>query len=217
MPLSPDFKSRVLASVREVPAPTRKETLQRQTWLIAAGLTGALALFFIKGGLRVTSRPPSLIALTSLGTAIFVGVGMWLLFTRGPSGLRRPRTVLIGAAVLSTVAFVSWRYGISALYGRAGAWPGRIGLRCLVLSVGTGGLMLFAALMSWRRSDPVTPRATGAAFGAGAGLGSALLVDLWCPVGYVPHLLLGHVLPIAILSLAGALIGGRVLGIVRRR
>ena len=50
MPLSPDFKSRVLASVREVPAPTRKETLQRQTWLIAAGLAGALALFFVKGG-----------------------------------------------------------------------------------------------------------------------------------------------------------------------
>ncbi len=217
MPLSPDFKSRVLASVRDVPAPTRKETLQRQSWLIAAGLTGALALFFIKGGLRVTSRPPSLIALTSLGTAAFVGVGMWLLFTRGPSGLRRPRTVLIGGAVLSTVAFVSWRYGITALYGRAGAWPDRVGLRCLVLSVGTGGLMLFAALMSWRRSEPITPRATGAAFGAGAGLGSALLVDLWCPVGYVPHLLLGHVLPIAILAVAGALIGGRVLGIVRRR
>ena len=217
MPLSPDFKSRVLASAREVPAPTRKETLQRQTWLIAAGLTGALALFFIKGGLSATSRPPSLIALTGVGTAIFVGVGMWLLFTRGPSGLRRPRTVLIGAAVLSTIAFVTWRWGISALYGRAGIWPERVGLRCLVLSVATGGIMLFAALMSWRRSDAVTPRATGAAFGAGAGLGSALLVDLWCPVGYAPHLLLGHVLPIAILSLAGALIGGRVLGIVRRR
>ena len=217
MPLSPDFKSRVLASVREVPAPTRKETLQRQAWLIAAGLAGALALFFIRGGLRATSRPPSLIALTSLGTATFVGVGMWLLFTRGTSGLRRPRSVLIGAAVLSTVAFVAWRYGISALYGRAGIWPERVGLRCLVLGVGTGGLMLFAALMSWRRSDPVTPRATGAAFGAGAGLGSALLVDLWCPVAYVPHLLLGHVLPIALLSLAGALIGGPLLGIARRR
>ena len=30
----------------------------------------------------------------------------------------------------------------------------------------------------------------GAAFGAGAGLGSALLIDLWCPVSYVPHLLM---------------------------
>jgi hypothetical protein len=218
MPLPPDFKSRVLASVREVPAPTRKETLQRQTWLIAAGVAGALALFFIKHGLgRVTSRPPSLVALTSVGTAIFVGVGMWLLFTRGPSGLRRPRTVLIGATVLSAAGFVAWRYGVSARYGLAYAWPARVGWRCLALSVGTGGLMLFAALMSWHRGDPVTPRATGAAFGAGAGLGSALLVDLWCPVAYVPHLLLGHVLPIGILALAGGLIGGRVLGIMRRR
>jgi len=215
--LSPEFKSRLLASVRDVPAPTRKETLRRQTWLFAAGLAGALALFFIKGGLRVTSRPPSLIALTSLGTAVFAGLGMWLLFTRAPTGLRRPRAVLLGAALFSTVAFVTWRYGVSALYDRAGVWPGRVGLRCLVLSVGTGGLMLFAALMSWRRSEPVTPRATGAAFGAGAGLGSALLVDLWCPVAYLPHLLLGHVLPILVLALAGGLIGGRVLGLSRRR
>jgi hypothetical protein len=217
VPLSPEFKSRVLASVREVPAPTRKETLRRQTWLFAAGLLGALAIFFAKGGLRVTNRPPSLIALTSVGTAVFVGIGMWLLFTRGRTGLRRPRAVLLAAAVLSTAAFVVWRYGVSALYGMTSPWPSRVGFRCLALSVMTGGLMLFAALMSWRRSEPVTPRATGAAFGAGAGLGSALLVDLWCPVSYVPHLLLGHVLPIAILSVAGGLIGGRVLGIFRRR
>ncbi|HLK91983.1 MAG TPA: NrsF family protein [Polyangia bacterium] len=217
MALSPEFKSRLLAQVREVPAPTRKETLRRQTWLFAAGLIGALAIFFIKGGLRVTARPPSLIALTSLGTAGFVGVGMWLLFTRGPTGLRRPRAVLLGAAVLSTIAFVSWRYGVSAAYGRAGVWPDRIGLRCLGLGVMTGGLMLFAALMSWRRSEPVTPVSTGAAFGAGAGLGSALLIDLWCPVAYVPHLLLGHVLPILILSVAGGVIGGRVLSLVRKR
>ena len=65
-------------------------------------------------------------------------------------------------------------------------------------------------------AKPITPAATGAAFGAGAGLGSAVLVDLWCPVSYVPHLLLGHVLPIAILAAAGALIGWRVLAIRRR-
>jgi Negative regulator of sigma F len=217
VPLSPDFKSRVLASVRELPAPTRKETLRRQAWLVAAGVTGALALFFIKGGMRATGRPPSLIALTSIGTAVCVGVGMWLLFTRGPSGLRRPRSVLFGAALVSAAAFVAWRYGISDVYGRANPWPSRPGVRCLALSTGTGAVMLFAALMSWRRSDPITPRATGAAFGAGAGLGSALLVDLWCPVAYVPHLLLGHVLPIAILSLAGGLVGDRVLGMFRKR
>ena len=75
------------------------------------------------------------------------------------------------------------------------------------MSVATGGILLFAALIAWRRLDPMTPRATGAAFGAGAGLGSALLIDLWCPVSYVPHLLIGHVLPIAFLAAAGAAVG----------
>ncbi|MES1206849.1 MAG: NrsF family protein, partial [Pseudomonadota bacterium] len=110
-----------------------------------------------------------------------------------------------------------WRYGVSELYGFGAPWPTRVGLRCLVLGVATGGLMLFAALMSWRRTEPVTPVATGAAFGAGAGLGSALLIDLWCPVSYLPHLLLGHVLPIVILAVVGGLVGGRVLGMLRGR
>lgn len=217
MPLSPDLKSRVLASVREAPAPTRSQVLWRQTWLFAAGLTGALVIFFAKGGLRVTNRPLSLVALTSAGTSLFVGVGMWLLFSRGRSGLRRPRGVLLGAALLSTLAFVGWRYGVSELYGLVAPWPTRVGFRCLALGVTTGGLMLFAALMSWRRTEPVTPVATGAAFGAGAGLGSALLIDMWCPVSYLPHLLLGHVLPIVILAVVGGLVGGRVLSMLRKR
>jgi hypothetical protein len=181
------------------------------------GIAGAVTLFFVKGGLRVTDRPPSLVALTALGTAAIAGSGMWLLFTRGRAGLRRPPVVLLAAALLSTLGFVAWRYGISALYDRAGIWPSRVGFRCLELSVATGGLMLFAALMSWRHTEPVTPKATGAAFGAGAGLSSALLVDLWCPVSYMPHLLLGHVLPIGILALVGGLIGGRLLRIFTKK
>jgi hypothetical protein len=63
----------------------------------------------------------------------------------------------------------------------------------------------------------MSPTATGAAFGAGAGLGSALLIDLWCPVSYLPHLLVGHVLPIALLAAAGAAIGRRILRTFARR
>jgi hypothetical protein len=43
----------------------------------------------------------------------------------------------------------------------------------------------------------------GAAIGAAAGAWSWTLTDLWCPVAYVPHLLLGHVLPVALLAIAG--------------
>jgi hypothetical protein len=44
-----------------------------------------------------------------------------------------------------------------------------------------------------------------------------VLVDLWCPVSYLPHLLLGHLLPIAVLAAVGALVGGRLLRLWRPR
>ena len=211
MSVSADLKQRVLASVADIPAPTRAQARRARAWLFACGVIGAIAIFFLEGGVRITSRPPSLVALTSLGTAVIVGVGMWFLFTRGRSVLGRPGARLLVAALVSSVLFVAWRYRISAIYGLTEAWPERPGFRCLGLSILTGALPLLGALLSWRRSVPVSPVATGAAFGAGAGLGSALLVDLWCPVSYLPHLLLGHLLPIGVLALLGGVLGSRVL------
>src|SRR4051812_2057764 len=211
-----DRKSRILATIAETPAPTRRELLRRQTWLVLAGVAGALSLFWMAGGLRVTGRPPSLIAWTSVGTACFGGVGMSFLFTRGNSGLRRGWLALALATLVPAIAFVLWRYELASLYQLAGPWPTRTGYRCFGMSVATGGTLLFAMLMAWRHVDPMTPRATGAAFGAGAGLGSALLVDLWCPISYIPHLLIGHVLPIALLAAAGGLVGRRIVGALRR-
>jgi hypothetical protein len=216
MSLSAEFKQRVLASVADVPAPTRSRVLRTRAWLFACGIVGALAIFFLEGGVRVAARPPSLMALTSLGTAVIVGTGVWVLFTRGRSVLGRSGAQLIVAAVGSAVLFVAWRYRVSSIFGLAQAWPERPGFRCLALSVVTGALPLLGALLSWRRAVPVSPIATGAAFGAGAGLGSALLVDLWCPVSYMPHLLLGHLLPIGVLALLGGALGSRILRIWSR-
>jgi hypothetical protein len=213
---SPDRRSRILASVAAIPAPTRRELVRRQGWLALAGIAGALTLFAVGGGLRATGRPPSLVAWTALGTACFGGVGIWFLFTRGRSGFRRGWAALGLAALVPAAAFVLWRYGLGSLYHLSGPWSGRTGYRCFAMSVATGGTLFGAALIAWRHADPMTPRATGAAFGAGAGLASALLVDLWCPVSYVPHLLLGHVLPIAVLAAAGAAVGRRLLGARRR-
>ena len=43
--------------------------------------------------------------------------------------------------------------------------------------------------------------------GFAAGACAWVAVDLWCPVAYVPHVLLGHVLPLFVLAGAGALLG----------
>jgi hypothetical protein len=213
MSLPPELKQRVLASVANAPAPTRAELMKARAWLLACGIAGAMAIFLLEGGVRLTSRPPSLAALTSLGSATIAGTGMWLLLTRGRSVWGRRASLLLAAAILSSVLLVAWRFGVSVLFEKVSAWPERPGFRCLALSVATGALPLLAALLSWRRTRTVTPVATGAAFGAGAGLGSALLVDLWCPVSYLPHLLLGHLLPIGLLAALGGLLGWRLIDI----
>ena len=99
-------RNRILASIGEIPAPTRRELARRQAWLVISGVLGALTLFWVEGGLRATGRPPSLIAWTSLGTSCFVGVGMWFLFTRTRSKHRRKWSVLSLATITPAVAFV---------------------------------------------------------------------------------------------------------------
>jgi hypothetical protein len=213
--LSSGLKDRVLHQIAQQPAPTRREVHRSTAILFGCGISGALVIFFLEGGVRVTGRPALLMALTSLGTALIAGVAMWILFTRGRSMLGRPRALLVWAPVLSAIGFLGWKYGISSLYGLTEKWPDRVGLRCLWLSVTLGALPLLAALLSWRRAASLTPVSTGAAFGAGAGLGSAVLVDLWCPVAYVPHLMLGHVLPIALLAALGGVLGTSLLRLRR--
>jgi Negative regulator of sigma F len=211
-----DRRSRVLVAVGDIPAPTRRELLRRRAWLVLTAVAGALTLFWVDGGVRATGRPPSLMAWTSLGTAGFAGAGMWFLFTRRRSGIRRRWALLALATLAPAIGFVLWRYGLASLYHLADPWPARAGYRCFAMSVATGGMLLFGVLMASRHVDPMTPQATGAAFGAGAGLGTALLVDLWCPVAYLPHLLIGHVLPIAVLAATGAALGTWILGASRR-
>lgn len=53
---------------------------------------------------------------------------------------------------------------------------------------------------------------------AGAAIGAMIwgLVDLNCPVAHVPHLLLGHVLPLLLASVVGAALAEPVLSLRSR-
>jgi Negative regulator of sigma F len=52
---------------------------------------------------------------------------------------------------------------------------------------------------------------SGAVIGFAAGACAWVAVDLWCPIAYVRHLLLGHLLPVFLLALTGALLGRLLL------
>ena len=212
--LAPDLKRRILAATTSEASPTRQQRLIRSAIRGATALAVPLVLFTLAGGPRVGPRPLGLVAMTALGTSGIAVAALFLAVGRGRSMLGRSRRRLLGSAVIVPVAFLIWKVASSSgVPHMMDPWPTRSGLRCFALTA------LFAAwpvvALVWERwgSDPVHPRSLGLALGVAAGAGAAVLVDLWCPVGYVPHLLTGHVAPILLLGGLGALVGARALGV----
>ena len=217
---SQDLRSRVLGAARAEPAPTRPQTQRRAALLLLAAFATSLATFWLVGGVRIggnnagtlTERPTTLVLATALGTALLAFLVAWIAFARGRSALGRPRVWLAGVALASPALLLLWKVSVSAQVPHMmDRWSERVGLRCLPLSLAIGVFPLVAFVLARRGSDPVHPVALGAALGAASGTLAASLVDLWCPVAYLPHLLLGHVLPLVLLTLAGALWGARSL------
>src|SRR5215471_8464180 len=212
--LAPDLKRRILAATASEPSPTRRQRRIRSAARIASALAVPLLLFALVGGPRRGPRPLGLVAMTAIGTSGIAAIALFVAVGRGSSMLGRSRRRLIATAASAPVAFLLWK--VAATWGvphMMDAWPTRPGLRCFAL---TALLAAWPAVaLVWERlgSDPVHPRELGVALGVAAGAAAATLVDLWCPVGHVPHLLGGHVAPILLLGALGALVGGRALAV----
>jgi hypothetical protein len=78
------------------------------------------------------------------------------------------------------------------------------GLRCIFIASVVGASVLAIFAVTLRRAVAVAVGLRGAALGAAAGGWAGLAVFAFCPSGELQHLLVGHVLPIALLTLCGA-------------
>lgn len=87
------------------------------------------------------------------------------------------------------------------------------GLRCLVISGIVGVLVLASFTAALRRSIPTAGGLRGAAVGTAAGAWAGLSVFVFCPSGDLPHMVIGHVLPIAAFTLLGVVALPRLLRI----
>jgi hypothetical protein len=150
---------------------------------------------------------------TTFGAFAIAVITLALALGRGPRMLGRARGYLVLAGIVAPLVFLAWKAGLSAEFTLADASPTRAGYRCLILTLGFALAPLSALFFIRRGSDPAHPRSLGLALGIGAGTAAAALVDLWCPVGHLRHLVVGHVLPIIALGGLGVWLGQRLLSV----
>jgi hypothetical protein len=216
-PPSSQLRARVLLAASLEDAAPRQRVRWRHGWLLASAGAAPLLIFLALGGLREGPRPPELVLQTSLGAAA-IALGCSVVgLSRGRSTLGRAGAWLFGVVAGAPLGLLTWKVATSARFADMMVqWPARIGLRCFWLSCLMAAWPLAAVVLTRRQSDPVHPALTGAAIGAAVGAALWVLVDLSCPIAYVPHLLLGHVLPLLLITGVGAALGHRFIALRAR-
>ena len=240
--MPPEFlKRRLLDDVRREPAPARSGRLPvaATAALAAAAMLGAYAAMLVLdalqggGGFAHAARAASsgVTLVLRLGTATAgrpaaSGTGIVagaialavaataLALPSRRSMLSPPRGQLLAVAIGVPVLVGAWLL----LWGTTYADPYvRVGWRCIELTAATAPWPFLALYRASRRLDPRHPQLTGAALGAAAGAWGAVMAEIWCPLAVGSHVLVGHVLPLALLVAVGSGVGSRMFRLRRIR
>jgi hypothetical protein len=216
MSLSEGLKPRVLALVASEPAPTRSDRRLPAVGLaVLATAAMAAILLNMEGGLaHATGRPAAIGAWVVGGMLVMALVATWSVLPARRSMLGRPAGQLLAVAIGVPLFVGLWLL----LWHTSYADPfERVGFRCLTYTAVTAPWPFALLVYLSRRFEPRHPGLTGAALGAASGAWAAMMVEVWCPLADPAHVATGHVLPLVLLSLLAAIIGGRVFAVRRAR
>jgi len=215
----PDLKARVLASARATRSRARGDSRLGAWLILPSACFVAGALFFAFDGIRHgQGRPTWFYAASLLGWIAVAALSMWAALSRGRSALGRPSAWLVAVCVGTPAILFAMMYGFAVAQPEVTVLHAeRLGLKCLGLALAGAAFPLTALLLVRRGSDPVHPTATGAALGAACGACAGVMVELWCPVGAPRHVAVGHILPIVVVAVLGAVTGSRIIAMRAHR
>jgi hypothetical protein len=217
---SASLKARVLEAVRQQPVPRRTDRLPLTIALAAAAALAMSAvvqwfppLFGEVGGLaHAGGRPASTGAWIVAGTIVLAASSTWLALPVRRSMLFPARGLLLGVTVAVPLLLGAWLVFWHGTYVDPFT---RTGWRCFALTALTAPWPFAAIVLARRRMEPRHPGIAGAALGSVAGAWAMVMVELWCPLATQEHVLVGHVLPMLVLALAGAAFGARTFRVRR--
>jgi hypothetical protein len=219
--MPPDLlKARVLEAVRQHPMPRRTDRLPS----IALAALAAVAMFAVlqwvpllfgeAGGVaHATGRPAVTGAWILGGTVALALSATWVVLPSRRSMLSPARGLLLGVAIGVPLLVGAWLFLWHGTYDDPFT---RTGWRCFSLTALTAPWPFAALAYASRRAEPRHPGTAGAALGAVAGAWAAMMVELWCPLAGHAHVLIGHVLPLVVLTAAGSAIGARMFRLQRQ-
>lgn len=214
------LKLRVLKAVLQHPAPRRVDHTGATVGLVVVAVAAMFAvvqwvprLLGDGGGLaHAAERPAASGAWILAGTLAMAFGSTWLVLPSRRSMLSPPRGLLLAVAVGVPVLVGAWLVLWHGTYADPFV---RTGWRCFTLTALTAPWPFAVLVFTSRRVEPRHPGTAGAALGSAAGAWAALMVELWCPLAAHDHVLVGHVLPLLALALAGAAFGARMFRVRR--
>lgn len=211
----PEMKARVLAALPEAPAPGMP--LRRRLALGVLALPGA-AVLVIAARHAIFGRSPLRFDLGALPLGPFVaelglcgalGVAATVVAVRpGRHGLGSAARALAATSVAVAPVYAAIALASPVECDLPAAASSQLhpwGLPCLMVATLIGALALSVLTWSLRRAVPSAARLRGAALGAASGAWAGLALVVHCPSSAPVHLLVGHVLPVAVFAAAGAL------------
>jgi hypothetical protein len=216
--LPDSLRAQVLADVKRARSPDLSATRRTNAVAVALGVATALAMIGLLG-MSLGGRPLVFVVLSAVGWAAIAAVATMFSGSRGRFMLGPPRRVLALVALAASPAIFGWvmscTVGWPELREPAGTWEQHVAclLATLLLSLGPVIALVFVR----RGTDPVHPRATGAAIGAAAGAWGGVLIDMHCPLVHPLHVAVAHVMPVLLYAAVGMLLGARLLGVRRER
>jgi hypothetical protein len=213
-----DPKARLMAAIQRAPSQTRRAARVWQWLVLPAGAIIGAALYFAYNGPEQGQAARDFwyfVASVVSWTGIAV-LALWGALGRGRASSWRSRASLLAIAIGTPLLLFAIMLALASTDpDMAHIHPEKWGRMCLPLTLAAAAFPLLALLYARRESDPVHPAFTGAALGSACGAAAGIMVELWCPVSTPRHIALGHILPIGVLALMGALLGSQMLGLRR--
>jgi hypothetical protein len=197
------------------PALTRPRLLARRAAWVTVALLPLPATVLLRG-VCIGERPLAYAA-ALVGCALTATLfATWRLVAGRRGGLwPSPRSLRGLALAVPAALAVGQLTAMLLLRSTVAPAPPAEATLCFVSSVVCGVLSLAGIALAFRRSDPVSPVATGAALGVVVGCAVDVAQMLQCPFGDVRHLVMGHLAPILVLGGIGAALAGRLLAVRR--